>query len=135
MKVFTAKRASDLKNIAQELLSQFREKVILFRGEMGVGKTTLITEILKQMESEDEVSSPTYALVNEYETKLGKVYHFDFYRINAEEEAYDMGWEEYAYSGEYCFVEWPDRIENLLPEHTHTIEIVNDGGIRTLTFN
>ena len=134
MKKFIAKDIKDLKGIAKELLPLFKEKVVLFKGEMGAGKTTLITEILKQMNSEDEASSPTYSLVNEYHTDYGIVYHFDFYRINEEEEAYDMGWEEYAYSGDFCFVEWPERIINLIPEKYHILEILNDNETRIINF-
>ncbi|MBV7441721.1 tRNA (adenosine(37)-N6)-threonylcarbamoyltransferase complex ATPase subunit type 1 TsaE [Weeksellaceae bacterium TAE3-ERU29] len=134
MKKFIAKDIKDLEGIAQELLPLFKEKVVLFKGEMGAGKTTLITEILKQMNSEDEASSPTYSLVNEYQTDYGIVYHFDFYRINDEEEAYDMGWEEYAYSEDFCFVEWPERIKSLIPEKYHILEILNDNETRIINF-
>ncbi|MRI63755.1 tRNA (adenosine(37)-N6)-threonylcarbamoyltransferase complex ATPase subunit type 1 TsaE [Ornithobacterium rhinotracheale] len=134
MQKFLAQTEKDLLPIAQEILPQLRQPVVLFRGEMGVGKTTLITAMLQTMQSEDEASSPTYALVNEYQTAKGTVYHFDFYRINSEEEAYDMGWEEYAYSGDFCFVEWPEKIENLLPENHHTINIENHDGERHISF-
>ena len=129
-----AKTVDDLPNIAKEILGLIKHDVIQFRGEMGTGKTTLIKEIIKQLGSADEVSSPTYALVNEYETSKGIVYHFDFYRIKDESEAYDMGWEEYAYSGNLCLVEWPERIENLIPEKSHILEIQNNNEMRTLTF-
>ena len=129
-----AKTVDDLPNIAKEILGLIKHDVIQFRGEMGTGKTTLIKEIIKQLGSADEVSSPTYALVNEYETSKGIVYHFDFYRIKDESEAYDMGWEEYAYSGNFCLVEWPVRIENLIPEKSHILEIQNNNEMRTLTF-
>ncbi|MRJ07326.1 tRNA (adenosine(37)-N6)-threonylcarbamoyltransferase complex ATPase subunit type 1 TsaE [Ornithobacterium rhinotracheale] len=134
MQTFIAKTENDLPQIAQAIVAELNKPVVLFRGEMGVGKTTLITAMLQAMQSEDEASSPTYALVNEYETEKGTVYHFDFYRINSEEEAYDMGWEEYAYSGDFCFVEWPEKIENLLPENHHTINIENHDGERHISF-
>uniref|UniRef100_UPI0039A4C96A tRNA (adenosine(37)-N6)-threonylcarbamoyltransferase complex ATPase subunit type 1 TsaE n=1 Tax=Ornithobacterium rhinotracheale TaxID=28251 RepID=UPI0039A4C96A len=134
MQTFIAKTENDLPQIAQAIVAELNKPVVLFRGEMGVGKTTLITAMLQTMQSEDEASSPTYALVNEYETEKGTVYHFDFYRINSEEEAYDMGWEEYAYSGDFCFVEWPEKIENLLPENHHTINIENHDGERHISF-
>lgn len=83
---------------------------------MGAGKTTLIKEICKQLGVEDNISSPTFSLVNEYETKNGELaYHFDFYRITDEEEALDIGIEDYFYSGNWCFIEWPENVENLLP--------------------
>ncbi len=89
----------------------------LFDGDMGAGKTTLIKEICHQMGVMDVISSPTYSIINEYQNKFGeKLYHFDFYRINEEEEAMDIGVEEYFDSGNYCFVEWPSKIPSLLPE-------------------
>lgn len=124
----------DLPKIVADILPQIEHDVILFRGEMGAGKTTMIKEFLNQLGSEDNVSSPTYALVNEYQTPKGSVYHFDFYRINGEDEAYDMGWEEYAYSGNLCLVEWPERIESLIPENYHTLEIINKDNVRTISF-
>ena len=93
--------------------------VVVFRGEMGAGKTTLIREILARLGSEDNVTSPTFAIVNQYTTAdCRPVYHFDFYRIDRIEEAYDFGYEEYFYSGDLCLVEWPEKIEELLPDDT-----------------
>lgn len=101
--------------------------VVVFRGEMGAGKTTLIREILARLGSEDNVTSPTFALVNQYTTADGRpVYHFDFYRIDRIEEAYDFGYEEYFYSGELCLVEWPEKIEELLPDDAMTVRITAD---------
>lgn len=101
--------------------------VVVFRGEMGAGKTTLIREILARLGSEDNVTSPTFALVNQYTTADGRpVYHFDFYRIDRIEEAYDFGYEEYFYSGELCLVEWPEKIEELLPDDVMTVRISAD---------
>jgi len=98
--------------------------VVVFRGEMGAGKTTLIREILARLGSADNVSSPTFALVNPYTTETGApVYHFDFYRIDRIEEAYDFGYEEYFYSGDLCLVEWPEKIEELLPDDILTVRI------------
>lgn len=100
-------------------------KVWLFYGAMGVGKTTLIKAICKQWGVTDTVSSPTFALVNEYlNSEHQTFYHFDFYRIKDEEEAWDIGTEDYFYSGNYCFVEWPERIEGLLPEKFVRIDMV-----------
>ncbi len=94
-------------------------RVIAFFGEMGVGKTTLIKAICDKLGIKDGTSSPSFALINEYSTSEGSpVYHFDFYRIRATEEAYDLGYEEYLYSGNYCLIEWPEMIETLLPEDT-----------------
>ena len=106
----------NLSEVATELISSAKNKTLLFYGQMGVGKTTLIKEICKQLGVLDTISSPTFSLVNEYETsKIEKVYHFDFYRIAQEEEALDIGIEEYFDSDAWCLVEWPENIENLLP--------------------
>lgn len=87
-----------------------------FEGEMGAGKTTLIKAICQELGVEDSVQSPTYALVNEYESRQqGTIYHFDFYRLKTPEEAYDLGYEEYFESGNLCFIEWPSKIEELIP--------------------
>lgn len=116
-----------LDQIAKEVLQFSKHKVLLFYGEMGVGKTTLIKEIVKQLGVTDTVSSPTFSLVNEYHTPDGsKVFHFDFYRIEKEEEAMDMGIEEYFYSNSMCLVEWPNKVENLLPLNSVTVNITTD---------
>ena len=106
----------DLSSIATQLISSVENKTLLFNGQMGVGKTTLIKEICKQLGVLDNISSPTFSLVNEYQTsKEETVFHFDFYRIEEEEEALDMGIEEYFDNNAWCLVEWPENIENLLP--------------------
>lgn len=106
----------DLPNIAKEIIQQSHNKILLFYADMGAGKTTLIKEICKQLGVVDVISSPTFSLVNEYLTKDNqKVYHFDFYRIEDEEEALDIGVEDYFESNLWCFVEWPNNIENLVP--------------------
>jgi len=109
--------------------------VIAFYGKMGVGKTTFIKAICSALGVEDEVNSPTFALINEYFTaKQESIYHFDFYRINSVEEAFDFGYEDYFYSSNFCLVEWPELIENLLPEHHIKVQITeNEDGTRTLT--
>ncbi|PKP13237.1 MAG: tRNA (adenosine(37)-N6)-threonylcarbamoyltransferase complex ATPase subunit type 1 TsaE [Bacteroidetes bacterium HGW-Bacteroidetes-3] len=124
----------ELPAIAKEVIKSSKNKVLLFYGEMGVGKTTLIKEIVKQLGSLDTVSSPTFSLVNEYHTISGeKIYHFDFYRINNENEALDIGVEEYFYSGCWCLAEWPNKVENLLPLKSVTITITsNSDQLRTL---
>jgi tRNA threonylcarbamoyladenosine biosynthesis protein TsaE len=97
-----------------------------FQGEMGVGKTTLIKAMAKQLGSQDNVTSPTFSLVNEYIVEGGErntIYHFDFYRIMGLDEVYDIGYEEYFYSGQFCFVEWPDKITSLLPENFMEIRV------------
>lgn len=106
----------NLSEIASELISSVENKTLLFYGQMGVGKTTLIKEVCKQLGVLDNISSPTFSLVNEYQSEKNEiVYHFDFYRINDEEEALDMGIEEYFYSNNWCLIEWPENIKNLLP--------------------
>ena len=125
---------SELTDVAKEVIKNSKNKVLLFYGDMGVGKTTLIKEIVKQLGVNDNVSSPTYSLVNEYHSTNGsKIFHFDFYRINKEEEALDMGIEEYFYSKNWCLIEWPNKVENLLPLSAVKITIkVNKNDLRTL---
>lgn len=91
-------------------------RVFLFRGAMGAGKTTLIAEICRVLGVGDEVASPTFSIINEYDSAGGSVYHFDFYRIDTPSDALDLGIEDYFESGEWCFVEWPEKIEGLLPD-------------------
>jgi len=111
--------------VVKEILTYAGERRILaFFGEMGVGKTTLINGLVRELGVDEPASSPTFSLVNEYRSDTGKpVYHFDFYRIDSIEEAYDMGYEEYFFSGEYCLIEWSEKIEELLPESTVKINI------------
>lgn len=120
---------SELSQAAKTLLTNFAdEKVFAFYAPMGAGKTTFIKTICKELGIQDNISSPTFSLVNEYVTSDGKkVFHFDFYRIKSTTEAYDMGYEDYLYSNAYCFIEWPEKIEELLPEHyvNITIEVLN----------
>ncbi len=114
-----------LHHVAQDIASAIKDnKVVLFYGEMGAGKTTLIKEISKQLGVTDNMSSPTFALVNEYHTKdSGLIYHFDLYRIKNIEECLDMGMEEYLYSGNYCFIEWPEVALPLLPPNYCSVYI------------
>jgi len=105
-----------LPQIAQQIIEDSSEKTLLFYGSMGVGKTTLIKEIVKLLGVDDVVSSPTFSLVNEYQSRNGEtIYHFDFYRIHNEEEALDIGIEDYFYNNDWCFIEWPEKVKNLLP--------------------
>jgi tRNA threonylcarbamoyladenosine biosynthesis protein TsaE len=114
----------NLSEVAAELISSAKNKTLLFYGQMGVGKTTLIKEICKQLDVLDTISSPTFSLVNEYETsKNEKVFHFDFYRITQEEEALDIGIEEYFDNNDWCLIEWPENIENLLPFNSVEIHL------------
>ena len=114
----------EINNVAQQIVDQNPNKVILFHGEMGVGKTTLIKALAKILGVKEVTSSPTFSLVNEYQTANNQiVYHFDFYRLNNEIEAMDMGADEYLYSGNWCFIEWAEKIPNLVPDSHSVISI------------
>ena len=113
----------DINEVAQEIIKEVASKIIIFNGEMGAGKTTLIKKIVELLGSNDHVSSPTFSLVNEYKNKEGSIFHFDLYRINNIEEAYQIGVEDYLYSGSWCLIEWPDKIIDLLPEEAAIIDI------------
>lgn len=123
----------ELPEIAGMVLTNSPSKTLLFYGEMGVGKTTLIKELAKKLGVQDTISSPTFSIVNEYALNEDKLYHFDFYRLEDEEEALDIGIEDYFDSGHWNFVEWPEKVESLLPEATTMIELTkNKNGSRTL---
>ena len=133
--ILTCPNLAQLPVVAQQIIDFGRDTPVwLFYGEMGAGKTTLIKALGEAWEIEDTISSPTFALVNEYRNAADVVfYHFDFYRIEDEEEAVDIGIEEYFDSQQYCWVEWPTKIRNLLPEAYIRIEIrVNDDLSRTI---
>lgn len=116
-----------LANTAANLINRFPDhRVFAFYGKMGAGKTTFIQAICRYLGSTDNVISPTFALINEYTSPKGSIYHFDFYRIKEMEEAFDLGYEDYLYSGSYCFIEWPEKIEPLLPENIVTVKIEVD---------
>ena len=108
--------------------------VIAFYGSMGAGKTTFVRALCETKGVSEAVTSPTFAIVNEYQSAaLEPIYHFDFYRIRRLSEAYDMGFEDYLYSGHLCLIEWPELVEELLPENTVRVHIdVNDDGTRTV---
>ena len=125
MKEIIADSLDALKDVAEEVVRGLDGRnVVAFCGSMGAGKTTLISAIMEYLGSSDTVTSPTFALVNQYGTASGDVvYHFDFYRINRIEEVFDMGYEEYFYSGDLCLIEWPELIEDLLPEDAMVVRI------------
>ena len=125
----------ELELVAQKVIAQQPSKVILFHGEMGVGKTTLIKQLCKTLGVSSATSSPTFSLVNEYETIDNQVvYHFDFYRLKNEMEALDMGADDYFYSGNWCFIEWAEKIPNLIPDEHAVITIkLLENGKRHLT--
>jgi tRNA threonylcarbamoyladenosine biosynthesis protein TsaE len=135
--VFRSVTLSDLRAIAQRIVEELAEfKVWLFYGEMGSGKTTLIKEICREAGVADVMSSPTFSIVNEYETTRGQAFHFDFYRIKNEAEAYDIGTDEYFYSGSPCFVEWPEKIPSLIPPKHASIDLqVENNTKRTIVIS
>ena len=114
-----------LSSIANKIIFESKSKILCIYGEMGAGKTTLTKALVKELGGADEVSSPTFGIVNEYHLKSGKVlgYHFDFYRLNDETEALDLGFEDYLHQDVWIFIEWPEKIPALLPEHTTDIHI------------
>lgn len=126
----------DIDTIAATVLQQLNAKIILVNGDMGAGKTTFINALLKAMQSEDVATSPTFSIVNEYNIPNDKVYHFDFYRIESIDEAYNFGVEDYLYSNHWLFIEWSQRIKELLPEKFNTITITNiDNTKRDISLN
>lgn len=129
MKTIHIDSEEQLREVAEALLAALDGRtVVALRGEMGAGKTTLIRSVSECLGVEDQVTSPTFALVNQYESDKGeRLFHFDFYRIEDEREAFDLGYEEYFYSGDLCFVEWPEKIEGLLPEEVMEVRITVDG--------
>ena len=120
----TATSPDELPSIANEIISSAaNSRIFLFYGDMGAGKTTLIKALCEQLGVTEPATSPSFSIVNEYVGRDIKIYHFVFYRLKNETEALDMGYEEYFYSDAYCFIEWPEKIPNLLPLHYNKIEI------------
>ena len=126
----------EIDTVAKLILEQNPNKVLLFNGNMGVGKTTLIKNLSRILGVKGNTSSPTFSLVNEYQTNDNQVvYHFDCYRLKAEVEALDIGIDDYLYSGTWCFIEWPEKIESLIPEKCSTINIeLLPNGFRKLIY-
>lgn len=135
---FVCHSTNELVKLASELIQKYPdERLFAFYGEMGAGKTTFIKAICEVLNVRDIVSSPTFALINVYDTtEHNPVYHFDFYRVKTIEEVYDIGYEDYFYSGHYCLIEWPEMIESLLPENIIPvfIDISNETSIRIIRF-
>ena len=118
------------------ILDNLSSKIILFYGEMGSGKTTIIKNILQKLDCKDVISSPTFSIVNEYKLTELSAYHFDFYRINNELEALDLGFEEYTSKNDWCFIEWPEKITNLIPKNAQSIKItILDSITREININ
>jgi|SRR6218665_852892 len=126
---------SGLSAAANELLRLCGDrKIFAFSGPMGAGKTTFIKAICEALGVKDTISSPTFSLVNEYRSAAGgKIYHFDFYRIKSESEAYDMGYEDYLYSNAHCFIEWPEKISGLLPAEAVKVNLSLQGDCRIVS--
>lgn len=125
---------NELREISAKILDFAKElRIWLFYGEMGIGKTTLIKEVCNSLGVRSTVTSPTFNLVNEYKTETGqKIFHFDFYRIEDETEALDIGYEEYFFSGNLCLVEWPENIPSLVPESYLEIKMKKESDTRTI---
>ena len=126
--ILICKTESELDPAADQLLKSYPlSRVFAFYGKMGAGKTTLIKSLCQQLDVVDIVQSPSFSIINEYKTVTGdSLFHFDFYRIDSLEEVYDIGYEEYLYSGSYCFIEWPERIHQLLPPGTVSVSITGE---------
>lgn len=127
---FYTYKLEELPQTVSKLLGQLDHPLILFIGDLGAGKTTLIKEIVSQLGSEDAGSSPSYSLINEYKTEGGKLYHLDLYRLNSSEEAFALGLEDILYSSSYCMVEWPQLIMDYLepPYHVVRLHLAKEGG-------
>jgi tRNA threonylcarbamoyladenosine biosynthesis protein TsaE len=133
-KSWVASNITDLPPIADALLESVDSRILALDGPMGSGKTTLIKELCRALDSEDDVHSPTFSLVNEYRSGEGEpIFHFDLYRLEDPKEALDIGCLEYFDSGHYCFIEWPDKIKHLLPENVQYVELKAEGETRTFS--
>lgn len=122
--LLNATSTAQLPAAAAEIISySANSRIFLFYGDMGAGKTTLIKALCECLGTTEVVTSPTFSIVNEYIGAKNRIFHFDFYRLKNESEALDMGYEEYFYSDAYCFIEWPEKIPNLLPDHYVKIQI------------
>ena len=137
MTTITIKDLDHIEEAAREFIKNMGDDTVFaFYGKMGAGKTTFIKALCKLLGVEDEVNSPTFAIINEYrsQTTAELIYHFDFYRIKKLDEVYDLGYEDYFYSGALCFIEWPELVEELLPLDAKKVTITeNSDGSRTIT--
>ncbi|MCQ2083297.1 MAG: tRNA (adenosine(37)-N6)-threonylcarbamoyltransferase complex ATPase subunit type 1 TsaE [Bacteroidaceae bacterium] len=138
MATLTIKDTETISETARQFMQLMGDDTVFaFYGKMGAGKTTFIKALCKELGVEDEVNSPTFAIINEYRsaTTAELIYHFDFYRIKKLDEVYDLGYEDYFYSGALCFIEWPELIEELLPTDAKKVSITeNSDGTRTISF-
>ncbi|MEO8885598.1 MAG: tRNA (adenosine(37)-N6)-threonylcarbamoyltransferase complex ATPase subunit type 1 TsaE [Mucilaginibacter sp.] len=135
--ILTANSLLSLPPIAQQIIDYAdTSRIFLFYGDMGAGKTTLIKSLCDVLGSNDNITSPTFAIVNEYEGRDSKIYHFDFYRLKNQNEALDIGCDEYFYSGNYCFIEWPEKIPGILPDNYVKVAIkVMENNLRQITLD
>ncbi len=125
MSKFLINSIDEIGKVAEDFLQTYSEPAVFcFYGSMGAGKTTFVQALCEKLNVVDIVNSPSFAIVNEYNTNVGdSIYHFDFYRLKEEEEAYDLGCEDYFYSDSYCFLEWPEKIVSLLPEKRYDVKV------------
>lgn len=131
---FELTKTEDWQQVAEAIIPQLHHPILLLKGNLGAGKTTFTQYLLKNLGSPDEVSSPTYALVNEYRVPQGTVFHFDLYRMKKAEEVYDIGMEEYLDEAWLCIIEWPEIYEEELPDGYHEITIEQQNGHRLVNF-
>ena len=130
---FIIKHEEELCAVAKMILEKYNSKVFLFYGEMGVGKTSFIKKFCKELGVSDVVSSPTFSIVNEYSNVNDDIiYHFDFYRTEKQDEVFDIGYEEYLFSSSYCFIEWPEKLEDLVPTNYLKINMKLDDNNRII---
>jgi len=132
-RTFTEEQLTDVAN--HLLKDNPNKRIFAFYGKMGVGKTTLIKALCQTLGVTDIAGSPTFSIVNQYLTEDGEsIFHFDFYRMKKEEEAYDIGYEEYFFSGNYCFIEWPEKIQALLPQGCVEVSLEEHQGVREIKY-
>ena len=132
---FKINKIEDWQDVADEIMPHFQHNIVLLKGNLGAGKTTFTKFLLKNLGSKDEVSSPTYAIVNEYHTPKGKVFHFDLYRMKNIGEVYDIGMDEYLDNAQLCIIEWPEIYEEELEDFPyHELKIESDGETRKIDF-
>lgn len=130
---FIIRKEEELCAVAKIILEKYNSKIFLFYGEMGVGKTSFIKKFCKELRVSDIVSSPTFSIVNQYSNVNDEIiYHFDFYRTEKKEEVFDIGYEEYLFSSSYCFIEWPEKLEDLLPTNYLKINMKLDDNNRII---
>ncbi|MFL1895525.1 tRNA (adenosine(37)-N6)-threonylcarbamoyltransferase complex ATPase subunit type 1 TsaE [Aquimarina sp. 2-A2] len=122
-----------IEEVAHQILNNASSKIFLFHAPMGAGKTTLIKELCKQLGVKDTISSPTYSLVNEYHGTQGKIFHFDLYRLENTHEILDSGLDDYLYEDAFVFIEWPEKMQEFLPDHYHNLRVeIQKNGLRVL---